>query len=1069
MARRIKSRDWRAAMTDLQNELRVKRLISSEEPARIVLDCLSDIVIVLSRDWQRLVHLNRRGIELTGCPPNLPSGIPRWEDSIISMQSRKVLQRFIDQLNAGQSPIPCPTLELKSIVGSSIPVSIHSVLCSDEHWFWLASSKADDSTADEVLRQTQARFRSIVDNLSINLVLKDIDGRVVYANQRCLEYNNWQLSEVLGKTDHDLFPPELAIKFVQDDRRIIETGKVLHQVEENRRSDGCQYWAEVFKGPLRDADNRITGVQVLFWDATQRKLTEQALELERHLLHTLLENIPDSIYFKDLESRFTRVSRGMFEKFGLADANSVLGKTDADIFSSEHAGQARRDELEIMRSERPMIGVVERETWPDRPDTWSSTTKLPLRDASGKVVGTFGISRDVTELMKVEQQLREARDSANQANRAKSEFLANMSHEIRTPMNGVIGMTELLSHTRLNEAQRSFVRMIERSAQSLLRIINDILDFSKIEAGKLDLEQAPFDLRECVSHAAKSLATRAAQQSTELILRIGQDIPDRLIGDETRLRQVLVNLIGNAVKFTHGGEIVVRVSVADGPPTAQNYSLHFSVADTGIGIPPEKQSTIFEAFSQADLSTTRKYGGTGLGLSIASQLVKLMDGRIWLESELGVGSMFHFTGRFAPTSSIPSDLPEGAEAVRDLPVLIVDDNLTSRKLLAQSLGGLGLPVHHTDSEEEASQILNQCLSGSPRPVILVVDQIMPKTDGLVLISRLQRQAGNRPLITVLLTTSVHPITEQLMERYRIDGLLQKPVLATELCRFIAELIDDKPREASLTIKPVSNNTGVKLRLLLAEDGAVNRAVFLGLLSEQGHEVTCVEDGEAAIEAWQEFDFDAIFMDVQMPVLDGLEATQRIRQLEPQGQHIPIIAITAGAMAEDHQRCLQSGMDDFISKPIDLKQLKSVLTTLVLHVDGRTEQWQDLPDPEAEDSQPEIASREYKALDCDLPLARIKCSPAQQRELVKTLRKEALQRLEEMASAFASLDDKLLVRASHSLKSAAALFEAKQVVEISAVIERFARRGDTQTASQYYAELQQVTSWMIQEIDRWLMQ
>lgn len=1045
-------------------QLRIKKLMASEVPARVVLDCMSDIVLVISRDWKNLLHINQYARELIGAPAISQAGLQNWISSIIASGSRERLIQFIRQLGSNNTPTECPTFELKSVVGSNVPVRLHTILVSEQQIFLLAASDLSKSAIDEALRQTQARFRSIVDGLSINLVLKDLDGRIFYANEHFLNFHHWHLAEVLGKSDAQLFPPDLAAKFLADDRLVIETGRVLHQFEQNQSADGSIYWAEVIKGPLRDADGRVAGVQVLFWDATERKSIEQALQVERHLLHTLLNNVPDSIYFKDQDSRFMRVSRSLIDKFGLSDQDALLGKTDADVFTAEHSQQARNDELKIMQTQQPMIGVVERETWPDRPDTWSSTTKLPLRDPSGSVVGTFGISRDVTELVKAEQALREARDSADSANRAKSEFLANMSHEIRTPMNGIIGMTELLSHTKLTEAQRSFVSMIEQSAQSLLRIINDILDFSKIEAGKLDLESVPFDLRACVSHATKSLATRAAQSGTELILRVSRDIPDLLIGDEIRLRQVLVNLISNAVKFTQAGEITVRVSVADGPPAAENYSLHFSVADTGIGIPEEKQSKIFEAFSQADVSTTRQYGGTGLGLSIASQLVQMMSGRIWLESEPGAGSVFHFTGQFAPFSDAP-DIVELQSSVQHLPVLIVDDNATSRKLLAQTLARRGLMARETASVDESLRILNLYLAETPGPIVVLVDQIMPEVDALQLIAQLQARAADRQLITILLTTAAHPITEQQMERYRIDLLLQKPVLAHEICFCLDKILHRQSELQPVSVASKSSAAPTKkLRLLLAEDGAVNRAVFMGLLTEQGHEVTCVEDGEAAIEAWQEFDFDAIFMDVQMPILDGLEATQRIRQLEPEGDHIPIIAITAGAMVDDEQRCLQAGMDDYLSKPIDFKQLDSVLKTLVLHVEGRTDEW---TEPPALPETSQLEAAQLKLLNFDAPLAKVKCTPKQHRDLVMTLRDEAVRRLEEMATALESQDDKLLVRASHSLKSAAALFEAKQVADVSASIEHSARLGDTQTAQSLYGQLHQVTSLMLQEIENWL--
>jgi two-component system, sensor histidine kinase and response regulator len=1048
------------------NMLRFKKLLVSEPPARNVLDCLTDVAIQFSADWKQVEHLNLRGLELVGWPPNNFSGLTRWKESLLDSSSHAEFEQLISRMVSNQPPGEQLTVSLKSIVGSSIPIRIHTVFLCSTHWIVLGSCVADESTADDILRQTQARFRSIVDGLSVNLLLKDRQGHIIYANQRFLEHNRWQLSDILGKTDLDLFPPDLARKFLDDDRAVIETGQVLHQLEEATNSDGSHYWAEVIKGPLLDADDRIAGVQVLFWDATDRKTTEQALQFERHLLHTLLDNVPDSIYFKDKESRFVRISRSMLEKFGLGDLESVIGKTDADIFTVEHANKARIDELEIMRTEQPMIAIVEKETWPNRDDTWSSTTKLPLRDPNGQIVGTFGISRDVTELVNAQRELSEARDVANQANQAKSEFLANMSHEIRTPMNGIIGMTELLTHTRLTDAQRSFVTMIEQSAQSLLRIVNDILDFSKIEAGKLDLEAAPFDLRGCVSMATKSLATRAAQQGTELLLRISREIPEELIGDEIRLRQVLVNLIGNAVKFTQGGEITVRVSVADGPPAAQNYNLHFSVADTGIGIPLDKQAKIFEAFSQADVSTTRQYGGTGLGLSIASQLVQMMGGRIWLESELGTGSTFHFTGQFAPTT-LSSLRAEPVDNLQHMPVLIVDDNAHGRQLLAQTLSRRGMMARETDSGDEALRILDLYLRETPGPIVMLIDQIMPQVNGLELISKLQQRADSRKVITILLTTASHPVTEQQMERFRIDGLLQKPALASEICHCISQILGLIPAQAEAKAKEVVPVSNVSLRLLLAEDGAVNRAVFLGLLTQFGHEVTCVEDGEAAVEAWQEFDFDAIFMDVQMPVLDGLEATQRIRQLESDGQHIPIIAITAGAMADDQQRCLQAGMDDYLSKPIDTKQLRSVLESLALHIEGRTTQWQDafeLPETSLIESKTVEPS---SMLNFDAPLSKVRCTPQQQRTLVETLKNEANQRLDELAQAIQSQDDKLLVRASHSLRSAAALFEAKQVVEVSGAIENAARLGDTQTAKEHYGQLRKVTSEMLLEIDRWL--
>lgn len=1097
--------------------LKIMRLTSPATDVAPVLDCMSDLALICSADCQTLLYLNRKAIELTGWPMQSGSELSSWQGHLLHENSLQSLRKLLSQpIDPAQSPV-CLNLELRSVVGTYIPVRLHSLLTGDQQVLLLAECLADKHAINDVLRHNQARFRSIADSLSISMVLKDLKGRVIYANRHCLEYNRWSIKDILGKMDGELYPPEMARKFLKDDRYVLETGRALHQLEENQRTDGSSAWVEVIKCPVRDADDAITGIQVLYWDVTERRLTEQALERERHLLHTLLDNSPDSIYFKDQASRFIRISRGMMDKFGFTDYASVLGKSDADIFTSEHATKARHDELQIMQTGKPVIGLVERETWPDRPDSWSYTTKLPLRDHQGKIVGTFGIGRDITKLVLGEQALREARDAADQASKAKSEFLANMSHEIRTPMNGIIGMTELLAHTRLTDAQRSFVQMIEQSAQSLLRIINDILDFSKIEAGKLDLEEAPFDLRKCVSHATKSLATRAAQHGTELVLVLERDIPELLVGDEIRLRQVLVNLVGNAVKFTKGGEITVRVSIADGPPVTPDFRLHFSVADTGIGIPAEKQAAIFEAFSQADRSTTRQFGGTGLGLSISSRLIEMMGGRIWLESELGVGSVFHFTGRFLPSVVEGQASLSFSPALTDMPVLILDDNASSRQALSQSLQRRGLMARETGSPEQAEQIISHFLQLGHRTIVLVVDQMMPGLDSLHVVSKLQSLIGPRERLTLLLTTALHPVDQQQMEAYQIDALLQKPALGTEVCRTISSLLS---KESIAQVPQVEDNHGRtksawRLRLLLAEDGPVNRAVFLGLLDERGHEVTCVEDGEAAVEAWQEFHFDAILMDVQMPLLDGLEATRRIRKMETQGQHTPIIAITAAAMAEDHERCLQAGMDGYLSKPINFQQFDSLLNQLVEQAQQRSDDPRstiELPettllhpsagDCVANDQDPDSQTQNHlgsktpqkttanksesargsqangatplkppsgASLIFEAPLVKLRCSPTQLCQLVTTLRQEAVQRLDEMTLALEQHDDKLLVRASHSLKSAAALFDAKRVTNASAAVENSARVGDTQSAAQQFALLRLATTAMIQEIDQWLQQ
>jgi two-component system, sensor histidine kinase and response regulator len=393
----------------------------------------------------------------------------------------------------------------------------------------------------------------------------------------------------------------------------------------------------------------------------KRKITASLSSLQRdtHLFSTLLQSTTDRIYFKDLKSRFIHISSSQAKKFGLADASEAIGKSDLDFFTEEHGLQALEDEQKIILTGNPIVGHEEKETWPDGSETWVSTTKVPLRDASGKMMGTFGISRDITARKLAEIALQEAKENAEAANRAKSEFLANMSHEIRTPLNGVIGMAELLLDTELKPEQRDFLTTIYESAQTLLTILNDILDLSRMESGKLQLEYSTVNPREIITALLKTFALHASEKKLTLLSEIASDCPQFIRADPMRLRQVLFNLVGNAVKFTHKGEIIVRVAHAE---SSGNAFLQFAVCDTGIGIPQDKAAMIFEAFTQVDASSTRQFGGTGLGLAISKRLVELMNGKIWLESELGRGTKLFF--------NIPISQTETARDVESNPSVV---------------------------------------------------------------------------------------------------------------------------------------------------------------------------------------------------------------------------------------------------------------------------------------------------------------------------------------------------------------------------------------------------------------
>lgn len=1043
-------------------------------PPEAVLHHLHEFAIAFASASEQLDYINPAAATYLGWSPSELCRFSPWIEKLVDAGSRTAIHGLAD---AGSASFAADSLELKTASGISVTLSIKAIFQAGDRFLILAGPEQPETPANEILRQTNARFRSVVDSLSINLVLKDTQGRRTYANQSYLRLRGQDLDDLLGKTDHQLFPKSLADEFSKDDQYVLSTGKIIHKFEENIDAAGQRRWTEIIKGPLRDADDNIVGVQILFWDATDKRVTEQELERERYLLHALLDNVPDSIYFKDRDSKFLRISRGMAEKFDLSDTTAAIGKTDADIFSNEHAAKALEDEQRIMRTGEGIVGQVEKETWPDREDTWCSSTKMPLHDSEGEVVGTFGISRDVTAMIRFESELREARDQAYKASQAKSEFLANMSHEIRTPMNGIIGMSELLSHTKLSDTQLSYLEMITQSAQSLLRIINDILDFSKIEAGKLDIDSVPFDLPKVLSESSKGLAIRAAKKSVDFKLEIASDVPRFVMGDPDRLRQVLINLAGNSIKFTESGAITIRVEVAAGPPADEDYTVHFAVIDTGIGIPASKQKAIFEAFSQADVSTTRTYGGTGLGLSISSQLVEMMGGKIWLESEVGVGSVFHFNCRF-PTAE--SDMAqEETSSLAGLPALVIDPHESFGSGIAAGLEQRGLQVTLKHDRDACSQAYSE-LPSAPEPCVVVIDQGLDSDHGIQLVEQLQSQNPNKQPVTILLSALPDPLTTRSSEKLKSVVILQKPALPYEICEAVRRALTDDGSSTDQTDR--AEAPARPLNLLVAEDGVVNRAVILELLAQAGHNAEWVENGREAYESWEQNPYDAILMDIQMPVMDGLESTRTIREAERRQrasgsspERIPIIAITAGAMNDEQTECFVAGMDDYLSKPIDFEKLQGLLVRLGQHTDAgdRTATFNANPAPAPEAPEQPSATLEQQEpsglIDFEAPMRKLKATLEQQVALVETLAGEAQQRLDEVSTAISQGDAKLLVRASHSLKSAAAMFDAQQVSHVASKIETAARAGDMTVASDRFVDLRNITTAMLAEIDRWLAQ
>ena len=668
------------------------------------------------------------------------------------------------------------------------------------------------------------------------------------------------------------------------------------------------------------------------------------------------------------------------------------------------------------------------------------------------------LEEQAARLAQLVKELEAARRRAEEAVETKSAFLANMSHEIRTPLNAILGMTGLALQTRLTADQRDYLDTVRSSAAALLAIINDILDFSKIEARRLDLERAEFDAREAIGNAAKLLAIRASEKGIELACHIAPAVPPVLLGDESRLRQVLLNVLGNAIKFTDAGEVVLRVTVEHLAPRL--VTLHFTVTDSGIGIPADKQPQIFGAFTQADSSTTRRYGGTGLGLAIATRLVALMNGRMWVESQVGKGSTFHFTADFeVPREAADTARPAALEGLR---VLVVDDNATNRRILDEMLGSWRMSPTTVPDATSALDLLRRTAGGPDAYDVVISDCQMPDVDGFTFAKRLKGDRRLAAMPIVMLTSISNPGHVDRCRRIGVEAYLSKPVKHSDLLDALVTVFGVPTRKAAALAR-TTGSAQRALRVLVAEDNLVNRKLVTRLLQKRGHHVTAVENGGDAVAAVGARTFDVVLMDVQMPDMNGLEATATIRQDEAErGGHVPIIALTAHAMQGDRERCLAAGMDGYLAKPIDVDELVSTIERAAPHQEPRRK----VPPRKGQPRKKAAAMPPAGSVPVFDRETALKHAGGDRRLLTEVLalfRADYPAGLRKIASAIARRDGEKLRLSAHALKGALATVGSPAGRDAAFQLERMGRSGSIDGAGEALAGLRRIIKSLESEV------
>jgi PAS domain S-box-containing protein len=850
-----------------------------------------------------------------------PENLDQWDHHIISVLGHEVKHSCDLSLKREDGSLFYAYVESVRMGTSAEPAAENS----GAHVILTAVTDITERKRSEeaATKEIAERYRRLVENASDIIFQTDQGGFFTFVNPVVLRLTGYAENEILGKHFTELIHPdhrEEVIRFYG--HQFIKRHPVTYYEFPMVTKQGMTLWIGQSTQIVFDRETFV-GFQSIARDITERKQVEDRLRRANQEQQRLLSTAATAIFTLDSAGIVTGVNEEFCSITGF-EREDIIGKTSSVL--GEEEGDEPYSLFQLGAKDRLVRHQCSIRTKNGRVLTVLKNASVE-RDDEGRIIGGIESFIDVTELI-------QARRLAEQASVAKSEFLANMSHEIRTPMNGIIGMTQLALNSEINEEQRDYLQSIMTSADSLLGLINDILDFSKIEAGKLELAPTQFSLRDCIADAMTTMAIGADNKGLELVYSIPSNIPDAVIGDPGRIRQILVNLIGNAIKFTAEGEVAVSAKLE--VETNEEICIHFSIADTGIGIPLEKQQKIFNAFEQADGSTTRVYGGTGLGLSITARLVEMMKGRIWVQSELGKGSVFHFMVWLSLSSEPASRrIPLDVASIKGVNVLIVDDNATNRRILEESLRAYGMKPTSVDGGKAALEEMKKCeIAGTPFAIVLV-DYMMPGMDGFELAEKIKADPSISNSTMIMLTSAGQRGDAARCLELGISAYLLKPINQKQLLETIYGSLQKNAvtkTTPSLLTRHSIRKTQRSLNILLAEDNLINQKLAVSLIQRMGHKVSVAQDGKQAVDAVDREKFDIILMDVQMPGMDGLEATQAIRTRESlTGRpRIPIIAMTAYAMAGDRERCFEAGMDGYVSKPINTQELFETIENVELH-------------------------------------------------------------------------------------------------------------------------------------------